>query len=319
MVKHWPEAYAELEKTFEQEAVLRQLVGERWLSPLHWKSKPLAQVLFEASQFKFEVELPREVLQKLEKHSMQSKPQAVLYRELVPIFNPQNFEALIQKRGLGHFVDEDTSHGQKVMCDKIAGSLSCITAAVAKTRHSKFGALQVIRFLCNAVCTPHRFQKKEEKCAFCLMAGSRFPGKFKLSHLMSCRHFERAICKAMHDLSVQYFLEMVRGNTNFLLGRALLALADADAKARETCLEIFSVASLAINAVTHHAVKDTNELSKIVRAFRKSDEAAFERVQSHGSAKKRRGTRPTSRNQGQAESRTNSQVLYDPTVEDWWH
>ena len=83
----------------------------------------MAQVLFEASQFQFGVELPDKVLEKLKEASLSGKPQATLYKQLVSSFNPEGLLELLSRRGVEHLVDEFSLQSSKQNCDKIARSI----------------------------------------------------------------------------------------------------------------------------------------------------------------------------------------------------
>jgi len=100
----------------------------------------------------------------------------------------------------------------------------------------------------------------------------------------------------------------------------LLILADCDVKTRETCLEFFACSLLAISTLTHQDVSSIPELSKIVKAFRNSDEAAFEKA-GNTSCGSRKGTRPKGKQRSSTNTgvRSNEQILREPTVEEYWH
>lgn len=249
------------------------------------------------------------------------RPQAKFYKELVSVFNPESFDKLVTRRGVEHLLEESAPESHKNVCGKIVGSISSILATVAKSKKNKYGALQVARVLCNSVCTPHRFQKKEATCTFCELNKSRQVGKFKLSHLMVCEAFSELVLDCVHEFTRLVIDDISRGRKDFLLVRLLNVLSDCSGQTRECILECFAVASLAVNSAVHSESSSLKELKAVVASFKSSSSWCAARPKSlknktGKNASKKAGLQSV---KSSGKSSLEAVGVQEPSIEEYWH
>ncbi len=214
-------------------------MSELILSPKQWKSQPVAQILFEASGFNFEFSISDSTRRELQSALGMSKPQSFIYKTLLPTVCNESVEALIRRRGFKHLFQRTDGARE----DYLRRFLGNFLEKLAKSPN-KFGSLQVLKVLTNAICTPGRDNQGKEV----VYSENEI---FKLNHLLECDAVSNFIRQTCCKASLDIINSCVPGSGGNLLISLLLGLPHFSNKQVEAAIECFAIASIARNAIRY--------------------------------------------------------------------
>lgn len=284
-IDNWKFLRHELETEFSMHACLDSLIardGRMWLSPSHWRLPPFAQRLAEGAGLDFPNRLlsnsvRSEITNILAEHQ---RPQKELYKLLLPVVNHESLDVMIARIGIAHLfktknpmayldvqpisVTHPEWERQLLTCVpsivQFASRVSNDSLAVNLDGLSRFGMMQVIRWLRNAFIIPTRFQTASI-CPFC----KEHESEFTLAHLVHCLCFEAACFHAMHVDARRAILNWLPNGCHHVFIRVLLAFPKLKVKDRITVCRMFAVVGMVIHSGTHNMNLECLEIANIAR------------------------------------------------------
>lgn len=213
-------------------------------------------------------QFPTNIRSELQTARNMSKPQRFIYKTLLPFVCPEKFEALIRRCGFKHLFFR-TEEAKENYLRRFLGN---ILEKLAKTTN-KFGSLQVLKVLTNAICTPARFQKSAA-CPFCRLdrQGQEIVYSeneiFKFNHLLVCDAVSNLIRQSCSKASIKIINVCVLGTGGNLLISLLLGLPHFSNKQVEAAMECFALASIETIAIRYSQPSSVTELQQICKAFK---------------------------------------------------
>lgn len=172
-------------------------INSIWWSPLHWRLKPVAQVLQEAVLVdRFDVRFADSMVHSLSRQTVQSiqrafidnpaQLQSQLYRELILGRNLSQFADFLAFHNFRHLRRLKHDYVDK-LCDLVVSNLDQIIRKL-KNSPDNYGVIQIIRLCTDTFCVPGRFGNKIAcpSCKSSMRAGSE-NRIFELRHPVVCR------------------------------------------------------------------------------------------------------------------------------------